>query len=122
MKKNTRSTRIRSSAKRISEDGAERTIQHLSLPPAVVGGMRQLSTQRNRRKGAIWDAACEAFAEKFATKPFQQYVAASRAAAPTTVWIDSRVLQKCRKIAERDGVSLSRVLHTAAILYLEPTR
>lgn len=112
----------KTSAKRISEDGAERTIQHLRLPPEVVGGMRQLSAARVERKGAIWDAACSTFAEKFGKKRYHQYFASYRDTGPTSVWIDSRVLQKCKKIADRDGVSMSRVLHTAAALYLESSK
>jgi hypothetical protein len=128
MKKKTRSqtSAKRTSAKRISEDGAERTVQHLSLPPELVGPMRRLSEGKGERIGAVWDAACSAFAEEYVAKSCNEYRAPYRRRAEgsdyTTLWIDSRILLKCRKIAERDRVSLSRVLHTAAVLYLEKAR
>ena len=118
-KRSTTST----SAKRISEDGAERTVQHLSLPEQVVVAMRRRSRLKEERVGAVWDAACQSFAVKFGTKPCQQYVfphkSASKQKDYRTLWIDSRILEKCRKIADRDRMSVSRVIHTAAVLFLE---
>lgn len=123
MKKKQRSKPVRTSAKRISEDGAERTVMHLSLPPEVLEPIRQRSKQKDERIGAVWDAACSSFAEKYSARPYRQYVFPHRGAADedgyTSVWIDSRILQRCRKIADRDRVSLARVIHSAAILFLE---
>jgi hypothetical protein len=115
-------TRKKSSATRISEDGAERTVQHLSLPEAVVSAMRRLSTRKAERIGAVWDAACSAFAQKYATKPCTQYEfphkGTSKRRDYRTLWIDSRILEKCRRIADRDQMSVSRVIHTAAVFFL----
>lgn len=111
----------RSSARRIGEGGDERAIQHLKLPREVVEPMRQRSRGAGGRVGAIWDAACSAFARTYAEKPYRDYKAPYRGKL-TTLWIDSRVLQQCRKIAERDGVSVSRIIHSAACEYLEAAK
>jgi hypothetical protein len=119
----------RSSATRISEDGAERTVQHLSLPDEVTSGMKQEATKMANRRvaekkkakprvGAIWDRACSQFTSRFATKPCTSYVFPHKAAF-RSVWIDSRILEKCREMATRDGVTVARVLHTAAVLFLD---
>ena len=115
------STTKRSTARRISENGDERGLQHLSLPRDVVEPMRELSRGSGLRIGAIWDAACSAFAEKYGVRPYVDYKAPYRG-APTTLWIDSRILELCKKIADRDRVSVSRIIHSAACEYLKPAR
>jgi hypothetical protein len=116
------SKKKKSGKTRIDANGAERTIQHLSLPDDVVGEMRRIANKRGRLVGETWDLACTAFVEQVTEAPFRQYVWPHKSKPPEkdyrAIWIDSRVLEKCRAIARRDEMSDARVIHTAAVFFL----
>ena len=100
--------------------GSRRTVQQIQLPPEVHEGVKVLARQGdNTTMNDVYDAAVEWFFASRAKKSFHYYLASTKRGKYTSLWIDTKILDRTRIIAKRDAVSISRVIYTALVLYLE---
>ena len=103
--------------------GSRRTVQQIQLPPEVHEGVKVLARQGdNTTMNDVYDAAVEWFFASRAKKSFHYYLASTKRGKYTSLWIDTKILDRARIIAKRDAVSISRVIYTALVLYLEEKR
>jgi len=110
-----------------------RTLQHQTLPASIRYGIdtevwyRGLVAERDGKRDARWatkdqvhDEAIAWFLERHRRKPFV-FAAASRRedADDLTFWVDSKLMERARRMAVRDGVRLARLIETAFGCYVE---
>lgn len=98
-----------------------RVLIHVRLPDAIVQGIRERAEATTRKYYAEWDRA----ARWFLVRPPQGQglglyaPALSKSGSYKTLWISKDLVEKLRQIAERDEVSLARVVHTLGLLYVQ---
>lgn len=102
-----------------SPTSSKRTVQQVQLPPEIHEGVKVLARQDDATMNDVYDAAVGWFLKSRAKKSFHYYLASTKRGKYTSLWIDTRILDKVRIIAKRDAVSINRVIYTALVLYLE---
>ena len=110
-----------------------RTLQHQTLPPGTRTGIdtevwfRALVTsrasvpKRDHRwstKDQVHDEAITWFLESHLRQPFDQYPARRTADEDLTFWVDSKLMERARRMARRDGVKVARLIDAALTSYV----
>lgn len=110
-----------------------RTLQHQTLSPAVRHAidtevwLRGLLLARARAtpmeagwatKDQVHDEALSWFLQQHAQQPVQDYPARRAGDEDLTFWLDSRILERARRMAERDGVKVARLIDAALTAYV----
>jgi hypothetical protein len=110
-----------------------RTLQHQTLPPATRYAIdtevwfrgliaeRQAHRPRDDRwstKDQVHDEAIAWFLERHADRAFEAYPARRTADEDLTFWVDSRLMERARRMAQRDGVKLARLIDAALSCYV----
>jgi len=110
-----------------------RTLQHQTLSPQtryaidtevwfrglIVEG--QPPAQRDHRwstKDQVHDEALGWFLERHAEHAFQDYPARRTSDEDLTFWVDSKLMERARRMAERDGVKVARLIDAALSCYV----
>jgi hypothetical protein len=110
-----------------------RTLQHQTLPPQtryaidtevwfrglIIEG--QPPAQRDHRwstKDQVHDEALGWFLERHAEHAFQDYPARRNSDEDLTFWVDSKLMERARRMAERDGVKVARLIDAALSCYV----
>ncbi len=125
------------SAKRSKLPGARtralRTLQHQTLSPRVryaidtevwLRGLLQSREPpleleaRWATKDRVHDEALGWFLQRHAHEPPQDYPARRLGDEDLTFWIDSRLIERARRMAARDGVKLARLIDAALSAYV----
>lgn len=111
-----------------------RTLQHQTLPPSTRMGIdtevwfralviaRGAAPKRDHRwstKDQVHDEAITWFLESHARKPFDQYPARRTADEDLTFWVDSKLMERARRMARRDGVKVARLIDAALTNYVK---
>lgn len=97
-----------------------RTVQQIPMPPEVDQAIKTLVANGTHETMAeLYDHAITWFWKSRAKKTFNFYLASNKRGKYKTLWIDSKILDRVRVIAARDDTSISRVIYTAIVLYLE---
>jgi hypothetical protein len=109
-----------------------RTLQHQTLPPKTRYAIdtevwfrgliveRQPAPQRDHRwstKDQVYDEAIAWFLDQHADRPFEPYPARRTADEDLTFWVDSRLMARARRMAQRDGVKVARLIDAALSSY-----
>ncbi len=121
-------------ARRLSSARARglRTLQHQTLSPAVRQAIETevwlrglLARAGTAATGANWatkdqvhDEALAWFLQQHAQQPVQDYPARRSGDEDLTFWLDSRILERARRMAERDGVKVARLIDAALTAYV----
>lgn len=108
-----------------------RTLQHQTLPAATRYAIdtevwyRGFILERERRADAGWatkdqvhDEAIAWFLKRHRRTPFRNYPARHDGDTDLTFWIDSRLMERARLMAARDGVRLARLIEAAFVAYV----
>jgi len=110
-----------------------RTLQHQTLSPAVRRAietevwLRGLLLAREGTPAAepgwatkeqVHDEALAWFLQQHAQRPIQDYPARRAGDEDLTFWLDSRILERARRMAERDGVKVARLIDAALTSYV----
>jgi hypothetical protein len=110
-----------------------RTLQHQTLPPKTRYGIdtevwfrglvveRQPASQRDHRwstKDQVHDEAISWFLDRHADRPFEEYPARRTLDEDLTFWVDSRLIERARRMAQRDGVKVARLIDAALSCYI----
>src|SRR5215469_3738136 len=103
-----------------------RTLQHQTLPATTRYAIdtevwyRGFILERDRRADAGWatkdqvhDEAIAWFLTRHRRTPPPSYPAKRDGDTDLTFWIDSRLMERARKMAARDGVRLARLIEAA---------
>jgi hypothetical protein len=108
-----------------------RTLQHQTLPPgtrlaidtevwfrALVTARAQNGKRDHRwsTKDQVHDEAITWFLDAHADRPFDQYPARRTADEDLTFWVDSKLMERARRMARRDGV---KVIDAALTSYVK---
>jgi hypothetical protein len=111
-----------------------RTLQHQTLPPgtrlaidtevwfrALVTAASPTSRRDHRwsTKDHVHDEAINWFLESHAERPFDQYPARRTADEDLTFWVDSKLMERARRMARRDGVKVARLIDAALTNYVK---
>ena len=111
-----------------------RTLQHQTLPPGTRTGIdtevwfralvtsRASGARRDHRwstKDQVHDEAITWFLESHLRKPFDQYPARRTADEDLTFWVDSKLMERARHMARRDGVKVARLIDAALTSYVK---
>jgi hypothetical protein len=112
----------KNSTKKKSFYDGERTVVHLKLPAAIKDGLRQRSELKDVLLSKIWDEASERLLAKASVPGSVIYEHPAKRVDYGTVWIANPLIERLRKLAHRDDVSLARVIHTAFARYLDDTQ
>jgi hypothetical protein len=109
-----------------------RTLQHQTLPPKTRYAIdtevwfrglvveHQPAARRQQRwstKDQVHDEAIAWFLQQHAERPFEPYPARRAADEDLTFWVDSRLMQRARRMAQRDGVKVARLIDAALSCY-----
>jgi hypothetical protein len=111
-----------------------RTLQHQTLPPGtrlaidtevwfralVAAGSN--GVRRDHRwstKDQVHDEAITWFLDSYAQRPFEQYPARRTADEDLTFWVDSKLMERARRMARRDGVKVARLIDAALTSYVK---
>jgi hypothetical protein len=109
-----------------------RTLQHQTLPPTTRFAIdtevwfrgliveRQPASRRDHRwctKDQVHDEAIGWFLDRHAVQPFEDYPARRTADEDLTFWVDSKLMQRARRMAQRDGVKVARLIDAALSSY-----
>jgi hypothetical protein len=110
-----------------------RTLQHQTLSPAVRHAidtevwLRGLVLARAARpeldpswatKDQVHDEALGWFLQRHTHEPLQDYPARRAGDEDLTFWVDSRIIERARRMAARDGVKLARLIDAALNAYV----
>jgi hypothetical protein len=110
-----------------------RTLQHQTLPASTRYAIdtevwfrglmveRQPVEERDHRwatKDQVHDEAIAWFLDRHAVRPYQDYPARRSADEDLTFWVDARLMQRARRMAQRDGVKLARLIDAALSCYV----
>jgi hypothetical protein len=110
-----------------------RTLQHQTLPPATrlaidtevwfralvaAGSSGPKRDHRWSTKDQVHDEAIHWFLELHAHKPFEPYPARRTADEDLTFWVDSKLMERARRMARRDGVKVARLIDAALTNYV----
>ena len=98
---------------------SRRTVQQVQLPPEVHEGIKLLARQGDCTMNEVYDAAVKWFLASRAKKSFNYYLASTKRGKYTSLWLDTKLLDRVRVVSARDAVSYSRVIYTALVLFLE---
>jgi hypothetical protein len=111
-----------------------RTLQHQTLPPQTRYAIdtevwfrgliveHSAATRRDAHwstKDQVHDEAIGWFLEQHAARPFEQFPARRTADEDLTFWVDSRLMERARRMAVRDGVKLARLIDAALSAYVQ---
>lgn len=111
-----------------------RTLQHQALPQKTRFGIdtevwfrallveRQPALQRDRRwstKDQVHDEALGWFLQQYAAEAYDQYPARRTADEDLTFWVDSKLMERARHMAQRDGVKVARLIDAALSAYVK---
>jgi hypothetical protein len=111
-----------------------RTLQHQTLPPTTrhaidtevwfraLVAARAPSLRRDHRwstKDQVHDEAITWFLESHAQRAFDQYPARRTADEDLTFWVDSKLMERARRMARRDGVKVARLIDAALTNYVK---
>lgn len=111
-----------------------RTLQHQTLPPTtryaidtevwfrglIVNG--EPDAKRDARwstKDQVHDEAIAWFLDEYADRAYEQFPARRAADEDLTFWVDSRLMQRARRMALRDGVKVARLIDAALSAYVK---
>jgi hypothetical protein len=109
-----------------------RTLQHQTLPPTTRFAIDtevwfrsmmvelQPATERDHRwstKDQVHDEAIAWFLDRHASQAFEHYPARRSADEDLTFWVDSRLMERARRMARRDGVRVARLIDAALTSY-----
>ena len=110
-----------------------RTLQHQTLPAATRHGIetevwyrsliveRRSSAHRDARwstKDQVHDEAIGWFLDRHVDRAFEHYPARRTADEDLTFWVDSRLMERARRMAQRDGVKVARLIDAALTSYV----
>ncbi|HEV7984836.1 MAG TPA: hypothetical protein VGP20_01630 [Steroidobacteraceae bacterium] len=110
-----------------------RTLQHQTLSPAVRHAidtevwLRGLLLAREpglgvdarwATKDQVHDEALGWFLQQHAQQPVQDYPARRTGDEDLTFWLDSRIMERARRMAARDGVKVARLIDAALSAYV----
>jgi hypothetical protein len=110
-----------------------RILQHQTLPPKTRYAIdtevwfrglvveHQSASRRPDRwstKDQVHDEAIAWFLQQHAEQPFEPYPARRAADEDLTFWVDSRLMQRARRMAQRDGVKVARLIDAALSCYV----
>jgi len=111
-----------------------RTLQHQTLPPgtrlaidtevwfrALMSG-RPSTPKRDHRwstKDQVHDEAITWFLESHDRSAFDQYPARRTADEDLTFWVDSKLIERARRMARRDGVKVARLIDAALTSFVK---
>lgn len=109
-----------------------RTLQHQTLPTATRdaidtevwfrGLIEELQPRRDPRwstKDQVHDEALAWFLETHGQRAFEAYPARRAGDEDLTFWVDSRLMQRARRMALRDGVKVARLIDAALSGYVK---
>lgn len=109
-----------------------RTLQHQTLPASTRHAIdtevwfRALLLEDEAARGPRWatkdqvhDEALEWFLAQHAEQPAPAYPARRKGDEDLTFWLDSRLMQRARRMAARDGVRVARLIDAALTGYVE---
>ncbi len=99
-----------------------RTVRQVQIPPEVHEGVKLIVNRGDdgiQTMNEVYDTAVEWFMGSQAKRSFNYYLASTKRGKYTSMWIDTGILDRVRVVAKRDEVSLSRVIYTSLVLYLE---
>jgi predicted HicB family RNase H-like nuclease len=111
-----------------------RTLQHQTLPPGTrqaidtevwfraLVAARDQNGKRDHRwstKDQVHDEAITWFLESHAQRAFESYPARRTADEDLTFWVDSKLMERARRMARRDGVKVARLIDAALTSYVK---
>jgi hypothetical protein len=110
-----------------------RTLQHQTLPAATRHAidtevwfrallLEEQAVARGPRwatKDQVHDEALEWFLEQHAAHPAPAYPRRREGDEDLTFWLDSRLMQRARRMAARDGVKVARLIDAAFTSYVQ---
>ena len=111
-----------------------RTLQHQTLPPGTRLAIdtevwfRALVTARTgapdrdhrwSTKDQVHDEAITWFLQSHQHAPYEQYPARRMADEDLTFWVDSKLMERARRMAWRDGVKVARLIDAALTSYVK---
>lgn len=96
-----------------------RVAQQLRLPDIVRGALKRLAKRDGIRLGDTYDDALRWFLKHEGRKRTIFYLASSHAGGYATMWLDGKLLDRIRVVADRDQVPINRVTYTALVHYLQ---
>lgn len=111
-----------------------RTLQHQTLPPGTrlaidtevwfraLVAARDQDGKRDHRwstKDQVHDEAITWFLASHTERPFDQYPARRTADEDLTFWVDSKLMERARRMARRDGVKVARLIDAALTSYVK---
>jgi hypothetical protein len=109
-----------------------RTLQHQTLPPTTRFAIdtevwfrgliveRQPAGERDHRwstKDQVHDEAIAWFLDRHTVHPFKDYPARRSSDEDLTFWVDSKLMQRARRMAKRDGIRVARLIDAALSSY-----
>lgn len=111
-----------------------RTLQHQTLPQKTRYAIdtevwfrglmvdREPASKRNYRwstKDQVHDEAIAWFLDTYANHSFEQFPARRTGDEDLTFWIDSKLMERARRMAVRDGVKVARLIDAALTSYVK---
>ncbi len=121
----------RSIQSRRQSRAGERTLQHIQVADNVVEGIEALLWMRAEaarggadpsvrppEKSEIYDEAVQQFLRAYEHRPCEAYRTRGPRQGWRSFWVDSRLIERCRKVAHRDGVSVARLVSYALSSYV----
>ena len=96
-----------------------RVAQQLRLPDIVRGALKRVAKRDGILLGDTYDDSLRWFLKHEGRKKTIFYLASSHAGGYATMWLDGKLLDRIRVIAERDQVPINRVTYTALVHYLQ---
>lgn len=129
-KSSSQKPRTRSAqSQRISAKG-HRTLLHLPLPQEVVDDVDTLLWLRvtgagksveaiRGGKNQIYDEAVERFLRRFERRECEALQVRQPTQGWRTLWVSTPLVERCKRVAERDGVAVGRVVGYALSSFVE---
>ena len=117
---------------RAARSRQQRTLQHQTLSPKTRHGIdteawfrgllleRYRGSDSDRRwasKDQVHDEAISWFLHKHTQQPLSDYPARRTGDEDLTFWVDSRIMQRVRRLALREGVKVARLIDAALSSY-----
>src|SRR5688500_5234329 len=110
----------------------QRTLLHLALQQNVVddvdtllwlrvtGAMKSVEVIRGG-KNQIYDEAVEVFLRRFERRRCEELRVRQSTQGWRSLWVSTPLVERCKRVAERDGVAVGRVVGYALTSFLEET-
>lgn len=116
-------------SKRIAAKG-HRTLLHLALPQEIVDGLDTLLWLRvtgasksveaiRGGKHQIYDEAVAAFLLKFERRPCKGLKVRLANQGWRTLWVSTPLVERCKRVAEREGIAVGRVVSYALTSFIQ---